>query len=465
MGFAENIYKKSPVFLQNVLLNVKAAELYFERYGRKFDEVYEEFSRNQFLSESEMICYQEEKLKKLVRHAYSTVPYYKAVFDKVKLVPDDIRTLDDLSKIPILTKNDIKKNFKQLISKNSGKLKHGHTSGTTGTPLDLAYDIHTCVVHHVADWRQKEWAGLHMGQPYASLQGRVICPTEQMDPPFWRKNFINNQLFLSSFHLKKENLPYYFDKLKKDNIEFIEGYPSTIFTLASYLEATNQRFPLKAVLTSSETLFDIQREKIEEFFECKVFDFYGMAERAVYASECDKHEGHHLNLDYGITEFLNSEDLPVSPGRVGRIVATSLHNFAFPLIRYQTNDSCSLKVAQCGCGRHFPLMDNVATKNEAIVTLPDGRWISPSVLTHPFKPMVNIIESQIIQEDHYTLRVLIVKNDQYGNSDEKKLLDAFFDRLGGDIKIHVEYVDSIPRTKNGKFKWVVSKIRPTFYEK
>ena len=462
MGFAENIYKKSPVFLQNVLLNVKAAELYFERYGRKFDEVYEEFSRNQFLSESEMICYQEEKLKKLVYHAYSTVPYYKAVFDKVKLVPDDIRTLDDLSKIPILTKNDIKQNFKQLISKNSGKLKHGHTSGTTGTPLDVAYDIHTCVVHHVADWRQKEWGGLLRGMPYASIQGRVICPVTQEKPPFWRKNYINNQLFLSSFHLKKENIPFYFDKLQKDNIKFIEGYPSTVYTLASYLHATNQKFPLKAVFTSSETLFDFQRQRIEEVFQCKIFDFYGMAERTVYAAECDHHKGHHLNLDYGITEFVGSDGQNVTIGNMGKIVATSLHNFAFPLIRYQTNDNCALKSEICTCGRGFPLMDDVATKNEAIVTLPDGRWISPSVLTHPFKPMVNIVESQIIQEDLYNIRIMIVKNEKYSNKDEATLLNAMTERLGPQIKFKCEYVKNIPRTKNGKLKWVMSNVKPTF---
>lgn len=464
MKSLENIYQASPVFLQTILLNAKAIDLYLERYGKKFDRLFNEFKNNEYLSPSEIIEYQEYKLKALVKHSYNTVPYYKEIFDKIKLKPDDIRSLSDLHKIPLLTKEDIKLNFDKLISKEvpKWKLRHGHTSGTTGTPLNLLYDNPVCVAHHAADWRQKVWAGMEKGDAYASLQGRVICPVSQKTPPFWRKNFINNQLFLSSFHLRKENLQYYFDKLSKDNIQFIEGYPSTIFTLASYLLSVGQVYKMQAVLTSSETLFDFQREAIEKVFQCKIFDFYGMAERVIFATECSSHSGHHINQDYGITEFLNDNNEPVQPGSIGHIVATGLHNFAFPLIRYKTNDSCSLKKELCQCGRVFPLMDDVATKNESIITLPDGRWLSPSVLTHPFKPMDNIIESQIIQEDVKNIRIKIIKNTQYSSKDEKVLLSAFCERVGKDVDVHIEYVEEIGKTKNGKFKWVISKIPPKF---
>ena len=464
MSIPDSIYNISPVFLQTLLLNAKAIELYMERYGEKFWKIYEEFDKLQWLPEADLIEWQNNKLRKLIRHAYETVPYYHEVMVSAKLVPDDIQTIADLPKLPILTKENIKQNSTRLISTAIKKraIKHGHTSGTTGSPLDVCYDINTCVIHHVADWRQKNWAGLQYGEKYASLQGRVIVPLKQKTPPFWRSNFINNQLFLSSFHLAAENLPYYFEKLRKDNIQFIEGYPSNIYILAMYLNKFGQTFPLKAILTSSETLFDYQREAITKAFCCKIFDFYGMAERVIFATECDQHTGHHLNMDYGITEFLDSNDCPVSPGRLGRIVATSLHNFAMPFLRYQTNDSCSRRVEPCSCERGFPLMDAVATKNESIITLADGRLLSPSVLTHPFKPMRNIIESQIVQEALDFLVVKIVKTPNYTKDDEKRLVAAFNERLGTAVTIKVEYVDSIPRTKRGKLKWVVSNIPPSF---
>ncbi len=464
MNLLENIYNFSPVTFQSLMLNIKALELYFERYGKKFDKVYEEFNSNQYLTYSELEEYQFIKLRELIQHAYETVPFYNSRFKKHGIKVSDFNCIDDLNKISILTKDDINQNFNDLKSTSVTErhFRKGHTSGTTGTPLNILYDIHTCVVHHVADRRQKEWAGMKWGEKYASLQGRVICPPTQNKPPFWRYNWINKQLFLSSFHLKKEYLQSYVNKLQSEKIMYLEGYPSTVYTLASFILATNQRLPLKAVLTSSETLFEWQRVAIEEAFCCNIFDFYGMAERVIYASECKEHCGHHLNMDYGITEFLDSNLSPVSAGIQGKIYATSLHNFAFPLIRYETNDTCYLKEEKCLCGCSFPLMGEVATKNESIITLPDGRWISPSVLTHPFKPMINIVESQIIQKNLDNIEIKIVKKHSYTKDDEALLLRGLRLRLGNDIKISVSYVNNIPRTKSGKFKWVVSNIKPKF---
>ncbi len=463
MGYLTTLYNRGPIFLQTLLLNAKAGELYLERYGKKFWLLFEEFDKNQWLSKGNLEEYQNEKLRLLINHAYEKIPFYNRIMHNLRLTPDDIKTIYDLPKLPILTKNDIKNNYHQLISPEvkGFRLRHGHTSGTTGSPLNICYDVKTCVVHHVADWRQKYWAGMKYGDAYASIQGRVIVPIHQKKKVFWRKNYVNNQLFLSSFHLKEENIPYYFEKLKGEGIKVLEGYPSNIYILAMYLAKYKKTFPLAAVLTSSETLFDYQRKAIEEAFRCKVFDFYGMAERAVFASECDCHEGHHMNMDYGIIEFLDHKNEPVEPGKMGKIIATGLHNLAMPLIRYQTSDTCAMRESVCSCGRGFPLMDDVATKNESIITLPDGRLISPSVLTHPFKPMHNIAESQIIQEDLKRLLVKIVKREGFTTEDEVRLINAFHERLGEEIEIEIEYVDSIPRTNSGKFKWVISKIKPT----
>jgi phenylacetate-CoA ligase len=467
MKLRETIYRRSPVAVQTLLLNVKAIELYFERYGKKFRRLYDEFQRNQWLSPAELDTYQNQQLQALIRHAYEAVPYYSQLMRSHKLRPDDIKTKADLPKLPTLTKDDVRRNATRLLSTRYPKslLRHGHTSGTTGTPLDFHYDIRTCVVHHVVDWRYKAMAGLSFGDSYASLLGRLIAPREQRRPPFWRWNYVNNQLFLSSFHLKKENLPFYVEKLMSAKVKALEAYPSTAYILALYLLGERQVLPLQAVFTSSETLFDYQREAIEKAFGCKVFDAYGMAERVIFAAECDRHIGHHLNSDYGITEFLDSEKQSAATGKMATIVGTSLHNYAMPFIRYEMTDACSLMAEPCNCGRGFPLMHSVTTKQESIVTLADGRLISPSVLTHPFKPMHNIAESQIIQERVDELIVKIVKRPAYTSSDEAMLISGFNDRLGPEVKIRISYVDEIPRTANAKFKWVVSRITPTFNSK
>ena len=458
------LYRKSPGWIQTLFLNIHAASLYYRRYNKKFWKLMDEFQRNEKLSMCEIKEFQDEKLKTIIRHAYENVPYYKTTMSNLKLLPKDIKGQIDLYKLPILTRKEVKLNFKKLRAVNypENKLILGHTSGTTGTPLEFYWDNSVEIIHHVVDLRQKNWAGLMFGDRYASLQGRVIVPLDRKKPPFWRTNYLNNQLFLSSFHLKKENIPIYIDKLLSFKPTAIEGYPSTLYILAKYLLLNRVTIPLKAALTSSETLFPTQRETIAKAFQCEVFDFYGMAERVVYSSECEKHEGHHLNLDYGIAEILDNSNNPVSDGKIGRIVATGLWNYGMPLIRYKTSDLTAISSDKCSCGRVFPLMEDVTTKDEDIVTTPDGRLISSSVLTHPFKPMHNIEESQIIQEDLHNITVKIVRTLSYSENDSKMLIKSMKERLGDDVSISLEFVESIQRTRNGKFRWVISNIKPDF---
>ncbi|MGB8658691.1 MAG: hypothetical protein WCE90_13055 [Candidatus Zixiibacteriota bacterium] len=456
----QKLYSISPALFQNLMVTLYGAKIHWERYGAKFRRKIEEFEKNQWLSYEELVNYQNEKLRNLMSHVYHNVPYYHNIMKRLKLGPEDVKTVKDLAQLPLLTKKEVKENFVDLQARNypRWRLKMGHTSGTTGSPSQFLWDNNICVANNVVDWRQKHWAGLAYPDKIALLVGRVIVPLKQNDPPFWRTNWLHRQLFLSSFHLQEQNLKHYVEKLEDFRPKALEAYPSTAFILASYLNKRKETFPLSCVLTSSETLFPFQRERIEKAFECRVFDFYGMAERVVFAGECSAHRGHHLNMDYGIVEILKEDGQPALPGEMARLVATGLHNFGMPLIRYVTNDVTALKKEECPCGRKFPLMEDITTKAEDIITTKAGRYISPSVLTHPFKPLHHIVESQIIQEDREHLLVKIVKGEDYGEKDTEILLSGLQERLGEEMQIGIEFVDSIPRTRAGKFRWVISKV-------
>jgi phenylacetate-CoA ligase len=456
----EKIYGYSPDLVQNIGISLYGLKVYRREYGKKLRVKLGEFEKMQWYSLDELKEYQNEKLKILIKHCYENVPYYKTLMHERKLKPADMSSVDDLHKLPILTREDIRNNSSMLIARNytPSKLILGRTSGTTGSPLQFFYDNEVCLMKNVVDWRQKRWAGVNPGDRVALFLGRVIVPITQKKPPFWRSNWILNHLFFSSFHMSGENIDKYVDRLEKFKPKAIEAYPSTAYIIARFLLSRNKTLPLKAVFTSSETLFPQQREAIEKAFECKVFDFYGMAERVVFATECEAHEGHHLNMDFGVTEILAKNDQPISAGEMGRIVATSLHNYGMPLVRYQSNDISSIRPKKCSCGRGFPLMEDVTTKDEDIITTKDGRLISSSILTHPFKPMHNVAESQIIQEDREHIKIKIVKRPKYQEKDTQYLLDEFKKRVGEDMKIEIEFVESIPRTKAGKFRWVISKV-------
>lgn len=459
MGWKDLIYNNSPSVIRTLLLNGYALFLNLERYGKKFENLSNDFSRNDRLSLAEIKEYQRERLKIIIRHAYEHVPYYREIMYKRKLVPEDFKDLPDITKMPVLTREDIKKSFEKLKADNVPwyMVRHGHTSGTTGSPLNFLWDVSVCVAHHAADWRQKEWAGFRFGEPFASLQGRQIVPSVNRKPPFWIMNHIHNQLFVSSFHLKGDYLPYIIDKLAEFSPKGFEGYPSSIYILAWYLKKSGRYLPLPAVLTSSETLLPIQRELIEERFQCKVYDFYGMAERVVYGSEC-RYGKKHVNEDYGITEIVNAQDETLNAGEAGTIVATSLWNLAMPLIRYRTSDVSSISIESCSCGCSFPVMAEITTKAEDIVVLPDGRLVPSSILTHPFKPLDTIKKSQILQSEPDKLLVKIVPDDDFHEDVITKLLAGLHERVGNDISISIEVVEDIPVSNNGKFRWVISKV-------
>lgn len=460
MGFGTNVYKSLNHPLRSLILNMYALSLNLERYGKKFDLLLEEFLRNEKMSPGEIQEYQREKLTALIRHAYVHVPYYREVMDFLKLRPDDIKDVHDLPKLPLLTREDVKANYCRLKANNVPRyrVRHGHTSGTTGSPLEFLWDTDVCVAHHAADWRQKKWAGLNFGEPFVSLQGRQIVPLDQTKPPFWVMNRIHNQLFMSSFHLKDEFLRYYVSRIDSFRPCAIEGYPSSLYILARYMERHGIILPIPAVLTSSETLLPIQRELIEERFQCRVYDFYGMAERVVYGSECDQHSGKHLNMDYGLTELVDGDGLPVSPGSHGRIVATGLWNMAMPLIRYKTSDVSRINVEKCACGRPFPLMDHVTTKAEDIIVLKDGRLVPPSIMTHPFKPLKNIYQSQIVQEDYTEFTVYLEVNEHFSASERQQLHQGLKERLGSDARINIVVSDQLDKCTSGKFRWIISRV-------
>lgn len=463
-GF-KNVYDRLPVLAQNTLLTGFSALLDRERYGGDFRR-YQAFLRDsQWYSPVQLQAYQDEQLALLIAYCYQHVPYYRKVMDERGLKPRDIVSTNDLVKLPLLTRQHIKDHFTELLSDEYtlANVKKGHTSGTTGSPLEVCYSNNLIYLTYAMLDRHYSWAGVRMcvrGDRVAVLRGNPIVPLQQKKPPFWRYNYLHNQVLFSSFHMSPQNLPHYLEELRRFRPKILDGYPSTLYVVAKYLQNIGQQLKLHAVISSSETLYDFQREVIERSFDCRVFDYFAAAERVSFSSECERHEGHHLAEEYGITEILDERGQPAACGSTGILVGTSLHNYAMPMLRYVTNDMSSLMVRRCSCGRRLPLMADVTTKAEDLITLRDGRLISPSVLTHPFKPLTSITASQIVQEDLDIIRIRLIAGPAYTEQDELELIHGMKERLGDTVNIIIEKTDELERTKAGKFKWVVSMVKP-----
>jgi len=427
------------------------------REGIQFRKILSFLNESQFYSKGELENYQNERLRRVIEHAYENVPYYNKVFNEKKLKPVDVKTKEDLWKIPLLTKNDVKKNFQELKAKNKPKflMNIGHTSGTTGTPAHFYRDLHSINFENAIVWRQWMWADFQRGSRLAICRGNQIIDEDRNTPPFWLHNKMQNQLYLSSFHMTEENLVHYIKILEEYQPDALQAYPSTAYTLAKALKKMNKKIHLKAIFISSEPIYSYQKELIEEVFCCGIWDFYGMAERVISASECQIHSGLHLNEEYGITEFMNNGSLVDNEGIM---VGTALHNFGMPLIRYVTNDYGKVNKGGCQCGRNHTLIEPIETKQEDMIITREGRWISPSIITHAFKPLNHLSKSQVIQHDFNDYEVLLVPEEQFNSEEISILLNGLKERFGAESNINIKIVEDIPRTKNGKYRWVISHV-------
>jgi phenylacetate-CoA ligase len=459
VGLADRIYQGAPNWLQTALLNAYAYRLRLRRAGGQFRALQAEWDASEWWDATRLRELQDLRLRELIEFTYSRVPFYRKHWDAYGVNINQVQSAADLAKLPVVTKADIRRTGDEILRDGTRRgLFHGHTSGTTGSPLSLWYDRDMLVVNNVAHWRQRRWAGCDQQDWCALFLGRVVVPTDRTAPPYWRADHAERHLWCSSFHLSEENLHLYVRELRKRGIRFIEGYPSTLFILARHLLRQGQTLPMTAIFTSSETLHAVQREAMVAAFQSPVFDFYGSAERVIFAGECSEHTGKHLFDEYGITEVTEPGGAPVAQGTQGLLTGTSLWNHGMPMIRYQTSDVTRLLTDRCACGRGLGRMANITTKAEDIIITPDGRFISPSVLTHPFKPFDQIIKSQVVQDaaDHVT--VSIVASASFTAAQCAELESGLRVRLGERMRVETRMVDDIPPETSGKFRWVVCRV-------
>ncbi len=460
----ERIYGHCPVPIQNLLMWRYGSLIRKERFGPEYDRLTAFLARSEWFSLDELRAYQEERLRLIVAHAYETVPYYREVMDGLGLTPADIRRLDDLPKLPVLTREAVAANLERLVSTAVPRksLKKVHSAGTTGTSLYMFWDAAVGYMNNACLWRERRWAGIEFGDPIALMLGRPIVPLRQTKPPFWRYNRSWNQYLFSPIHLKNENIPHYLAQMRRAGVVALDAYPTSAYVLARFMEAEGEYLPLKAVFTTSEPLLEVEREVIEDRFRCRVFDGYSQSERVMFTSECEKHAGHHIYMEYGITEFLDDDGDPVADGTVGRVVGTGLHNFGMPFIRYDVGDTASTSKDACECGRGLPLMGDVAMRAEDVLVMPDGTLMPPLMVARAFKLVPGIVRSQILQSVPEEITARLVVERPLSASDEEDLVRNIAERMGPEVRVRIEYVDDIPLTGRNKYRRVISTVPLTW---
>ncbi len=456
----EKSYFHSPIFLQNILCSLYGISLYRERYGGAWKQYYSNLLRSELYNGKELEKLQGELFKKLLIHACKYVPYYREEFGFDSEIKNE-RWQDLLLGLPLLNKSIVRSDSKRFISEfySRSKLIRLNTSGTTGTPLTVFVTPKARKLNYAFFSRSKKWAGVEgMRVRSATFAGRTIVSPNQTKPPFWRKNMVVNNTLFSSYHLSDANLKFYVNRLIELQPVFIDSYPSSINAVADYcIENNITSIKPKAIITSAETLFDHQRNKIESAFGCPVFDQYGCTEQAVFVSQC-RFGNYHVNPEYGLLEVVDKKGQVVPDGAIGEIVCTGFTNYAMPLIRYKIGDLGALSSKKCECGLHFPVLEKIVGRVDDVLITPDGRFIGR--LDPVFKGVASSIkEAQIVQYVKNTITIKIVKDRRYKKEHGEFIVKELIKRMGEEVDFKIEFVTKIPRTKSGKFRAVVNNIR------
>ncbi|MFQ6043915.1 MAG: phenylacetate--CoA ligase family protein, partial [Candidatus Poribacteria bacterium] len=397
------------------------------------------------------------KLQEVLKKTSTGSVYYRKLFANTGFHPDALSSLNALRQLPILEKETLHNHIDEIISLQveRKRLISGHTSGTTGTAIPLVYTQEALANEYAVVWRMRNRVGVELGMLNATFGGRLVVPVKQKNPPFWRINKPGKQVLFSLYHMTNENMKYYVEALQEYDFEYWQGYPSSIYLVAVYLDENGikLRKPPRAIFTSSESLLAYQRELIEKAVGAPIYDRYGNSEFCASMVQCEA-GNYHVDMEFGLIEVEKIEETDET--YTGHLICTGFWNEALPLIRYRVGDVATFMKKPCPCGRESTPVKEIDGRIEDYVVTPDGKRIGR--MDHVFKDMVNIKESQILQDEVSSITVKIVRRSEYTASDEKRLLREFRSRLGDEIEMHLDYVDEIPRLENGKFRAVISSI-------
>ncbi|WP_067583055.1 phenylacetate--CoA ligase family protein [Endozoicomonas ascidiicola] len=442
------IYSRLPIFFQNFFISTRSLIRKIIRDNEKSDKICSDIIKNEYSKETSA-QYARSQLDSVLKNALEHTEYYGRT-----LIKTHNHITSSIDFYPYLTKDILRANSYKISSrKKPFFVISGSTSGTTGSPLTIPQSLDSVIREQAFVTRMLKWAGYKEGDKRAWIRGDLIVPINQKKPPYWRYSWFENMIMLSSFHMTTEALPLYIKAMVDYGVDIIQAYPSSIATLAKYLESKGEYYPgtIKSVITSSESISPEDRQVIEERFRCKVFDWYGQFERVAAIANCE-HGRYHVLTDYSYVEFLD-----VGNGR-HEIVGTTYNNLYYPLIRYKTGDHVILsKDKECPCGRVYPLVERIEGRVVDHVYAADGHKVY--ALDQCVKGVEGVLGSQYIQDNKGEITVRILPNSLFDKVQKDKLTANVKSRLGDEMIVNIAAVNKLERTKSGKVRQAICNIK------
>lgn len=388
---------------------------------------------------------QERKLARLVRHAYTTVPYYKNLFDQAGVSPAAIATLDDLKRLPVTTRWALNQHDPdELISSRFKRadLEHDSSSGSSGTPFSVYLDKHYVLNRNMRFLRGLTAAGYRPGDRLLLItdrhrgNGKSLIRWEKLSP--------------------EDSIDQLLERIIARRPAVLYGSGTPLRQLAEKILGTGCGITfLKAVVWTAETLDEKTRRFLERAFASKVFDFYGLTEMGLVAWECPAHAGYHVSDDSVIVEYL-----PLSgSGGPHRMVMTNLNLYSMPLIRYETGDlGVEQPAERCVCGRGLSRLGRVEGRVVDTIKLRSGETFSPYAFICKLETLDGLQRFHVLQDsyDHITVSVQTAPGAHVHIEQEiRRIVQGI---VGSQLDVTISQLETLYPEENGKFRAVQSLV-------
>jgi len=392
--------------------------------------------------------FQHRKLQEIVRFAYREIPFYNNLMKLHGISPGDIETEDDLKKLPILKKDDIREiyNSKNRAGKHSIKMA---SSGSTGEPLQYSVNPEAFSMHYAAAIRGWQWMGYSLGDRYMKVSQH---PRMKMLKKF------QDLVLRSSFFYLKDISDKEFEKLKSAieqfKPEYFRSYPDPLMFFMRFLNDREYPVPeFKGINTTGNILYPEARQKIERRFKTKIYDHYRCEGSSMF---CQSGEGefYYGSDEYAITEILDEHGKDTSAGEKGRLVTTDLWNTEVPFIRYDTQDIVTRSSVDKSNKRSLTSIDRIDGRDCDILITPDNRILIVHNFTIFFERFTSIDQFKVIQAEINHLHILLKVKESFKKETVSEIRKYWSEIFGGSAAIHVNVVDSIPSEKSGKRRFL-----------
>lgn len=413
--------------------------------------------KSQHWTREEIDAFQNERLRALIEHAYNHVPYYHDEMEKLGLTPADIQTKKDLEKLPIITKEVMRREgIERFTADNypASKRIRCSSSGSTGHPFEyyatkLNYSVN--IATNLRGWYNFGW---RLGDKYVKMsQNPRKSKVKQL------QDWVTRNLYIATADLSDAHMHEIMQQIEAYKPKVIRCYPDPLYIMAQYRLTHADEFKWKplAITTTGNVLHKHVRETIEEAFGCKIFDSYS-CEGNANMFECPTHCGYHVSEEYGITEVLDDQGKPIKSG-AGRVVTTDLWNYAHPFIRYEVQDRVEIDPEPCPCGRAHKHIKQIMGRDNELLVAPSGRKYMVHHFNVFFETTVtpelkdSIDQYQFVQHKDGSTTILLRVNERYDKDVERFIVEYWAKEFGAPVEIKV--VDRIPIMGNNKCRFII----------